>query len=69
MTSAKRRFFANRNGDALEEKSFASLQVEAVTTGEDNKAAAERGINQYKMFLDLYYAGLRVLRTNATTTI
>jgi adenine deaminase len=62
LTSARRRFFAERNGDALEEKSFASLQVEAVT-GEDGKAAAERGIDQYKMFLDLYYAGLRVLRT------
>ncbi len=63
LTQEKKRFFAERNGQTFEAKSFAALHVEAPPAEDGGAAAKEKGIAQYKMFLDLYYAGLRVLQT------
>src|SRR5580658_8540796 len=63
LTQEKRKFFAERNGHKLEAKSFAALNVESPAAADAPEAAKQRGIAQYKMFLDLYYAGLRVLQT------
>jgi adenine deaminase len=63
LTPEKRKFFAERNGLPLEAKSFAALSVDAPSAGDHTDAAKQKGIAQYKMFLDLYYAGLKVLRT------
>ena len=63
LTPERRRFFAERNGQPLEGKSFAALQVDTPATEGGDSAAMQKGIAQYKMFLDLYYAGLRVLQT------
>jgi adenine deaminase len=63
LTQEKRKFFAERNGLPLEAKSFAALSVDAPADGDRTQAAKQKGIAQYKMFLDLYYAGLKVLRT------
>ncbi len=63
LTPEKRRFFAERNGQTFEAKSFAALQVDAPPAEGGDTAAKQKGIAQYKMFLELYYAGLRVLQT------
>lgn len=63
LTPEKKRFFAERNGHKLDEKSFAALNIEASPPAESAVSAQQRGIAQYRMFLDLYYAGLRVLQT------
>ena len=63
LTQEKRKFFAERNGLPLAAKSFAALSVDAPSDGDHADAAKRKGIAQYKMFLDLYYAGLKVLQT------
>lgn len=63
LTQEKRKSFAERNRLPLEAKSFAALRVEAPSAGDPAEALRQKNIAQYKMFLDLYYAGLKVLRT------
>jgi adenosine deaminase len=63
LTPDMKRRFADRNGIQLGDKSFAALQIDGAS-GEQNDALVQRrDINQYKMFLDLYYEGLKVLQT------
>ena len=63
LTPDKRKSFAERNRLPLEAKSFAALSVEAPSAGDPAEALRQKNIAQYKMFLDLYYAGLKVLQT------
>lgn len=64
LTPELKRAFAERNRIALGDKSFAALEI---TPGAAPAKAASTqqqvDINQYKMFLDLYFEGLKVMQT------
>jgi adenosine deaminase len=61
LTPALKRQFADRNKMSLGDKSFAALKIDPATASPEAQAAYH--INQYKMFLDLYYEGVKVLQT------
>src|SRR5262245_3007071 len=61
LTPALKRHFADRNKIKLGDKSFAALKIDPATASP--KAQASLHVNQYKMFLDLYFDGLKVLQT------
>jgi adenosine deaminase len=61
LTPDLKRRFAERNKIALGDKSFAALKIDPATASP--QAQASLHINQYKMFLDLYFEGLKVLQT------
>ena len=61
LTPGLKRQFADRNKMTLGDKSFAALKIDPATASPEAQAAFH--INQYKMFLDLYYEGVKVLQT------
>ena len=65
LTPALRRKFAERNKLSLGDKSFAPLDVSAngPAPAAEPTSALQLNINHYKMFLELYFEGLKVLRT------
>jgi adenine deaminase len=61
LTPELKRHFADRNKVALGDKSFAALKIDPASATPE--AQANLHVNQYKMFLDLYFEGLKVLQT------
>jgi len=62
LTPALKRDFATRNKISLGDKSFAALEIKQAPAA-DTTQALQTGIDQYRMFLDLYFEGLKVLQT------
>ena len=67
LTPALKRQFADRNKMSLGDKSFAALKIYPATASPEAQSAFH--INQYKMFLYLYYEGVKVLQTRKISTI
>ena len=65
LTAALKHKLAARNRIDLGEKTFTALEVSGTAASGSQRAADQQqlGIAQYKMFLDLYYEGLKVLHT------
>ncbi|HEY1721418.1 MAG TPA: adenosine deaminase [Magnetospirillaceae bacterium] len=65
LTRDLKRKLAARNKIDLGEKTFTALEVSGTAASGSNRAMDQQqlGIAQYKMFLDLYYEGLKVLHT------